>query len=48
MSFWNSRRVAVSGGSGFLSKEDVAEENATREAFALAYKAYYERRATMS
>lgn len=31
-----------------LSEQDEAEEKATREAFALAYKAYYERHAAMS
>ncbi len=31
-----------------LSEEDEAEEKSTREAFALAYKAYYERHAAMS
>ena len=31
-----------------LSEQDESEEKATREAFALAYKAYYERHAAMS
>jgi hypothetical protein len=31
-----------------LSEQDEAEEKATREAFAIAYKAYYERHAAMS
>lgn len=44
----NARRLADNHREyNVLSEEDVTEEKATREAFALAYKAYYERHATM-
>ena len=45
----NSRRLADNHREyNVLSEQDEAEEKATREAFALAYKAYYERHAAMS
>ncbi len=45
----NARRLADNHREyNVLSEEDEAEEKSTREAFALAYKAYYERHAAMS
>ncbi len=45
----NARRLADNHREyNVLSEEDEAEEKATREAFAIAYKAYYERHAAMS
>jgi DNA-binding SARP family transcriptional activator len=45
----NARRLADNHREyNVLSEEDEAEEKAAREAFALAYEAYYERHATMS
>jgi hypothetical protein len=45
----NARRQADNHRNhNVLSEQDEAEEKATREAFALAYKAYYERHAAMS
>jgi hypothetical protein len=45
----NARRLADNHRDhNVLSEEDEAEEKATREAFAVAYKAYYERHAAMS
>jgi hypothetical protein len=45
----NARRLADNHRThNVLSEEDEIEEKVTREAFALAYKAYYERHAAMS
>jgi hypothetical protein len=45
----NARRLADNHRQyNVLSEQDESEEKATREAFALAYKAYYERHAAMS
>ena len=45
----NARRLADNHREyNVLSEQDEAEEKATREAFAIAYKAYYERHAAMS
>ena len=47
--YQNARKVADNHREhNVLSEQDEAEEKVTREAFALAYKAYYERHATMS
>ncbi len=45
----NARRLADNHRQyNVLSEQDESEEKATREAFAPAYKAYYERHAAMS
>jgi hypothetical protein len=45
----NARRLADNHRDyNVLSEQDESEEKVTREAFALAYKAYYERHAAMS
>jgi hypothetical protein len=45
----NARRLADNHREhNVLSEDDEAEEKVTREAFALAYKSYYERHAAMS
>ncbi len=47
--YQNARKLADNHRKhNVLSEQDEAEEKATRGAFALAYKAYYERHAAMS
>ena len=47
--YQNARKLADNHREhNVLSEQDEAEEKTTREAFAIAYKAYYERHAAMS